>query len=389
MVSYNKLGNMVIKFIFHRKLRSFLTTIGIAIGVALIFSLISINQGMLNVITESIDEVGGSIVTIVPKLGPGAAGAFSKEEIAAVKKLASVKDAAGIYATILPISIRGGKDEYLPVYGYQAGALNAIVDEIQSFKVGRGRFIEDDDTHKVMIGYLIADENNLGPGGIMEIGGVDFRVVGVLEEIGNRDDDSSINVNSKDVFEITGEDEQYHFIMAKVFEPDEDRIKRAIERVRGRDDFDVFTPEGIMESINSVLSILNAVFVGIGTISIIVGSIGVANTMYMAVFERTREIGIMKAIGAKERDILLIFILESGLLSLVGGLVGIVFGFLLALGIAKAASIGLGLTNLKAGFDFNLFLFSMGLSFMVGILSGFFPARYASKLEPVQALRYE
>jgi len=389
MANYQKLFDTVIKFIMHRRLRSFLTTIGIAIGVALVFSLVSINQGMLNVVTQNLDEIGGSIVTIVPKLGVGATTGFSLAEIEAVKKLASVKDAAGVYTTVLPTTIRGTDVGYFPIYGYQTGALDNMVNEIQSYKIDRGRFINDNDKNKVMVGYLIADDYNLSPGSVINLGGVDFRVVGILAEIGNRDDDSSINVNARDLLAITGEKETYQFIFAKVFTSNEDRIKRTIKRIRGRDDFDVYTPENIMETVNSVLGVLNAVFVGIAAISIIVGSIGVANTMYMAVFERTREIGIMKAIGAKQQDILLIFLLESGMLSLVGGLVGMAVGFALATGIAKLASIGLGLTGLKASITPHLVIFSMVLSFTVGVLSGFFPARYASKLEPVEALRYE
>ncbi|MBR9690028.1 MAG: ABC transporter permease [Candidatus Altiarchaeota archaeon] len=381
---------LVGKFISHRKRRSILTTLGIAIGVALIFSLISINKGMVTYVEGSIDDMGGNIVTIMPKLGgpSGLSSYFTKEEVEAVRSLGFVKAAAGIYATVLPVELRSG-EEFVGVYGYDSEALSAVVNDIQTFKVERGRFMKDSEIQKVVLGYLIAKDNNLGLGSLLEIDGFNFRVIGILEKIGNSDDDNSINVNVKDLWDITGETDQYNFILATVVEPKEDVIIRTIERIRGREDFEVMTPESMMKAFNQILGTVSAVFIAIAGISIIAGSVGVANTMYMAVFERTREIGVMKAIGAGEWDILAIFLLESGLLSLIGGLFGVAFGLLIATGFGYVAEVSMGTDALSPAFTSDVYIISLGLAFVVGILSGFFPARYASKLEPVEALRYE
>ena len=388
-MSLEKIVGLVFKFLVHRRVRSLLTTVGIAIGVALVFSIISVNEGMMALVSQQLEDLGGNVVTIIPKIGGvRTAGSFTEEEVDAVRSLASVKEAAGIYSTVLPVTIRG-KTDYMGVYGYDSHAIEEVISGIKSFRVEKGRFISAGERKKVVLGYKIANDNNLGPGSVIKIDDVDFRVVGVLAEIGSSEDDSSINTDVEDLWELTGEDKTYQFILAKVVEPDEDRIRRAIKKVRGRDDFDVMTPESMMEQVNQILGLLNAVFLVIAGVSIAVGSVGVVNTMYMSVFERVREIGIMKAVGATDWNIMLIFLLESGLLSLVGGVFGMLLGFSLAVGITKLAAMAAGLTKLKPVFSSGLVVLSLGLSFVVGVLAGIFPARYASGLEPVDALRYE
>ncbi len=383
-----KLG-LVAKFVIHRRLRSFLTTLGIAIGVALIFSLVSINRGLMSAVAEQLEQIGGDIITVVPKFsGPLSSQPFSNEELDALRRLPFVRDVAGIYSTVLPVEL-SGRTEYLAIYGYSPEDITRVMNEIQSFRVERGREFREGENHKLVIGYLLADRYNLGPGSRLRIAGRDFRVVGVLEKIGNSEDDMSINANVEDLWELTGEDGTYNYIMLTVSEPNDDRIKRELKKVRGQEDFDVFTPESFMERAGQVLGIVNAIFLAVASISILVGGIGVANTMYMAVFERTHEIGVMKAVGASERDVLTIFLLESGLLSLIGGLFGMALGWGLAWGVGHAAATFGGTEYLHPVLSADIFLLTAALSFVVGLLSGFFPARYAAKLEPVEALRYE
>jgi len=138
-----------------------------------------------------------------------------------------------------------------------------------------------------------------------------------------------------------------------------------------------------------VLDIVQAVLVGIAAISLLVGGIGIMNTMYTSVVERTKEIGIMKAIGARNEDILYIFLFEAGLLGLVGGLIGVIIGFGLSKGAEYIATISLGTNLLQASVDIWLVLGALLFSFVVGIASGVLPAYQASKLKPVDALRYE
>ena len=167
----------------------------------------------------------------------------------------------------------------------------------------------------------------------------------------------------------------------------QEKVKREFERQRGDKNIEVVTPTQILEQIGSILGVVQAVLVGIAAISLVVGGIGITNSMYTTVLERTKEIGIMKSIGARNFDVLAIFLIESGLMGLVGGF----FGVLLGTGI----SLAIGKFSTEAGFKLlvavnpGLMLFGLLFAFIVGMISGSLPARQASKLKPVDALRHE
>jgi putative ABC transport system permease protein len=157
----------------------------------------------------------------------------------------------------------------------------------------------------------------------------------------------------------------------------------------GEEDFRVQTFEQVMKSFQTIFGIVQAVVIGIAAISLLVGGIGITNTMYTSVLERTRDIGIMKAIGARNSDIMKLFLIESGLLGLVGGAVGIIIG----IGMSKTVEIAVtklyNFVYLKAHFPWYLILGALAFSFIVGSISGVMPARQAAKMKPVDALRYE
>jgi putative ABC transport system permease protein len=154
-------------------------------------------------------------------------------------------------------------------------------------------------------------------------------------------------------------------------------------------DFTILTPEELLATFGIILNIITAFLAGIAAISLLVGSIGIANTMYTSVLERTKEIGTMKAIGARNSDIMLIFLIEAGLLGAIGGVMGILLG----MGISKLIEFIvlniLGSNLLKVQFNIYLIVGSFAFSFLIGAFSGLFPARQASRLNPVDALRYE
>ncbi|MFP4046110.1 MAG: ABC transporter permease, partial [Candidatus Aenigmatarchaeota archaeon] len=194
-------------------------------------------------------------------------------------------------------------------------------------------------------------------------------------ELFNKDDEvSAIYVDTEDTFDVN-----------EVAEDIEDRL----EDERGEKDFTVQTMEQVQASVNNILGMVQALFLGVAGISILVGGVGVMNTMYTSVLEKTREIGIMKAVGARNSHIMILFLFESGMMGLIGGVLGVGFG----LGLAKVAeffiqqSFGLGM--LEAAVTPELILGALGFSFGIGTLSGLFPARKASRLNPVDALRYE
>ncbi|MEM4247591.1 MAG: ABC transporter permease, partial [Candidatus Woesearchaeota archaeon] len=172
-----------------------------------------------------------------------------------------------------------------------------------------------------------------------------------------------------------------------------DNIEKAIRRDRhqkeGREDFSVQSSTELIESFMKVLFIIQAVFVGIAAISLLVGGIGIMNTMYTAVLERTREIGVMKAIGARNKDILALFLIESGFLGAAGGIIGIIIGSGISKIVEVAVNAQYGANTILAVFPPYLLVGALLFSFGVGAVSGLLPARRASKLKPVDALRYE
>ncbi len=172
-----------------------------------------------------------------------------------------------------------------------------------------------------------------------------------------------------------------------------DTIKRKLTSYRGekegQETFSVSTSEQILNSFKDIFGIVQAVLVGIAAISLFVGGIGIANTMYTSVLERTKEIGTMKAVGAKNSDILILFLIESGLLGLMGGIIGIGIGLGLSKTAEYIAATQLGTDLLQASIDPVLIIGALTFSFLIGAISGVFPAMQASKLKPVDALRYE
>jgi putative ABC transport system permease protein len=172
-----------------------------------------------------------------------------------------------------------------------------------------------------------------------------------------------------------------------------EKIKQVLRKERsekeGEETFSVQTSEQLLESFSNIFAVVQGVLVGIAAISLIVGGIGIMNTMYTSVLERTKEIGTMKAVGAKNSDVLLIFLFESGLLGMIGGTIGVLIGVGLGKGVEYIAQVALNTNLLRA--DFSIFLIGGALlfSFLIGALSGIFPAIQAAKLRPADALRYE
>ena len=188
--------------------------------------------------------------------------------------------------------------------------------------------------------------------------------------------------------------DEVKYIMVRVYDIDEaeaiaDEIEETINDNHGLDEFaTAMTMGSALEQIGSVFSILRGVLVGIAAIALVVASIGIMNTMLMSVMERTHEIGVMKAIGAKSRDVLSLFLLESSMVSFVGGVVGCTIGVILARIISLIAGSALGI-EFTASVKAVVLLGGLAVAMGVGMLSGFYPARKASKMSPVEAVRYE
>ncbi|MDD3264153.1 MAG: ABC transporter permease, partial [Candidatus Nanoarchaeia archaeon] len=278
-----------------------------------------------------------------------------------------------------------------------------VIEEI-GYKVLYGDNLRSGDTREVVVGNYIPevdfDGKKLEIGDIFYLNSQKVKITGIMEKIGNQQDDSIIWM-SPETYEGIFKGKKYDSYSTMIVGIEdfndlsimEERIENALIRHRklpkGKTDFSFMTSESITEQFNNIFSIIQVVVIGIAAISIIVGGVGIMNTMYTSVLERTKEIGIMKAIGAKNSHISTIFFLESGLLGFIGGLIGTIIGISLTYGIVQFVRVVLDSTYLVFVFDWYLIIGALFFSFLIGVLSGSIPAINAAKQNPVDSLRYE
>lgn len=384
---------LAFKSIRHRKLRSWLTILGIVIGVAAIVALISLSLGLQATIEEQFEAFGADRLLIAAQ---GFQGHGTQSEGITDDDI-SILERMGEFKTISYGSARPGEVEFKNKAKFPSifGGKNGKELLEDTTDIAEGRYIDTGDDNDALIGSRIADglfKDEIRIRNKIKIAGKEFRVVGILEPVGNQQDDNTVYITLNAYREIFGETNEVDFISAQI-KPGvnildlQEKVKDEFEKARGDKNIEVVTPTQILEQIGSILGVVQAVLVGIAAISLVVGGIGITNSMYTTVLERTKEIGIMKSIGARNFDVLAIFLIESGLMGLVGGF----FGVLLGTGI----SLAIGKFSTEAGFKLlvavnpGLMLFGLLFAFIVGMVSGSLPARQASKLKPVDALRHE
>ncbi len=406
ILDYFKLG---LKNIRKRRMRSWLTMLGIFIGIAAVVALISIGQGLQVAVTQQFQQLGNDKIFIQPGSqafgAPGtSAGGFTltDHDVKIIRNILGVESAGGAIFKISEVRSRNElKYEYITGFDLE---VQDLFNEAQNYKIDQGRNLKPGDKYKAVIGYDLANGNAFKKpikiGDKIKLGKnqQDYVVVGTLEKIGNQFDDGTVIVPIESAKEILNISDSYDMITVKI-KPNEDvnkiaqEIKNKLRKDRGEkegeEDFRVQTSEQLAQTFNTIFGIVQAVFIGIAAISLLVGGIGIMNTMYTAVLERTREIGIMKAVGARNSDILTLFLIESGILGLVGGAIGVLIGVLLGVGASFFAGQALGTNLLQAYFPWYLLVGALLFSFLVGCASGVLPAIQASKLKPVDALRYE
>ena len=390
-----------------RKTRTLLTMIGIFIGIAAVVSLISLGQGLEKAITEQFSEVGVDKLTIqAAETGFGPPGStalknLNEDDFNAIEKTKGIKVAAKRY-------IRGVEVEFKDKISYiiisslpnDKEARDLVVNAI-NLDVVEGRLLKPSDGYKVLVGNNFHElerfPKKINVGDKLKINGYEFEVVGVLDKLGNPQFNEIFLINEDVLEEVLDIKEgESDIIVAQVDNVDNidkisEDVKKALRKSRdvekGKEDFSVQTPQQAIESYVAILDIVQVILIGIAAISLIVGGIGIMNTMYTAVLERTREIGVMKSIGAKNSDILSIFLIESGILGLVGGGIGVVLGISFSKLVEVGAGIGLGPGILLADISFKLIFGALAFSFLIGTLSGILPAKQAAELQPVDALR--
>ncbi len=397
---------LALKNLKKRGIRSWLTMLGIFLGIAAVVSLISLGQGLQTAITGQFGSLDADKL-IVENTGTG----FGPPGSTSVRKLTEddvkiIESVSGV-DFVIPRFVRVVKVDFnkLSRFSYIASIpeneeqINIINDAL-NVEPELGRLMEKDDLGKVVLGNDFLDEDRFEKpiriGDNLNIQGEDFQVIGILKKAGTFQVNSVILMMESDLKEILNIDETADLIVVQVQNEKEiDSVASNIERKLrddrneklGEEDFSVQTPLQAISAVNTVLNIINLVVAGIAGISLLIGGIGIANTMFTSVLERRKEIGTMKAIGAQNKNILLVFLVESAFLGLVGGIIGAIIGLSLAFMVSGIASSALGGIDLQVAVSWPLLLLSIGFSLLIGILSGVVPAYQASKLNPVEALR--
>ena len=274
--------------------------------------------------------------------------------------------------------------------------MDGVIERMFGFEVEQGRDFLRSDRDAAVVGVAYTRDKFDKPVRLrskVDVRGHTFTVVGVMEDFGNEQDNSNFFVpwkKGKEVLGVGDEVSMFYVRPKKGFDPQKvaDEVKEELEDSRGKEDFAVNTMAGMAEMAGAAMLAIQGLIVGMAAISLVVGGIGIMNTMYTSVLERTPEIGILKAVGARNGDILAIFLIESGMLGTVGGILGCIVGAGLGLlmGIGATAA---GIPAMQPDLGIHLWVGAIGFSFLVGSISGVLPALQAANLHPVEALRYE
>ncbi len=388
--------------IYKRRRRSWLTIVSVLIGIASITALISFGYGISFYVSSMSNKMGNDKLIVMAKgISPiGSSVKFDRSDVDAIERVNGVEEVIGFYA--ISAEIEYGKEKrYAYLVGGDFKEHRKLIEELTTVEIILGDSLGSNEKSKAVLGYnyQFADKIFSKPlklGDRIIVNGHPLTISGFYGAVGTPDDDSQIYVTEVAAEEVFGATSYMEIFVrtspgenaTKVAEDVAKELRTHRNQKKGAEDFFVQTFEQVIATFSSILNVIIAVVILIAVISVIVASVNIMNTMYASILERTKEIGIFKAIGARNSEILWIFMTESGILSLTGGIIGIVLGFAIAkIGGSIIASAGYGF--FAPYFSWQMVASILLFSFAVGIIAGFLPSYKASKLSPVEALRYE
>ncbi len=406
-MNYKNLLKVAINALIRNKFRSFLTMLGIIIGVGSVIAMLAIGQGSKKSITDQISEMGTNLVFVMPGAEQAGGVRQSNEDSQTLKEddIQAIIDNCPSVSAVSP-EVRGsgqvvyGNENWpTTIYGTNEKYL-----KIKKLDIEDGRMFTEDEISRsakvCLIGKTVQEElfglNSDPIGSIIRYTNIPFEIIGVIEEKGDntfgQDQDDLIlapyTTVQKRILAITYLQSIYTSAISEEYS--EQAVSEIEEALRAQhklseneeDDFTVRDQQELVSTFSSVSDMMTVLLGAIAGISLLVGGIGIMNIMYVSVTERTREIGLRMSIGGKGKDIMMQFLIESTLLSVLGGLLGILLGFC-----------GAQIVRILMAWPVAITVKSVVLSFavctLIGVFFGWYPARKASDLDPIEALRYE
>ncbi len=378
------------------KVRTALTSLGIMIGVMSVVLLIALGLGLKNYIEGQFESMGANMVIIMPgsgltggNFGAGTVGGveFDERDINSLSRVEDAKYIIPIFFKSAGVEV-GGEKKMATIMGVNEEYFDLVNKEATAGEF----FTKSDVTSKAkvaVLGNTVADDFFDSPedavGKTIRSDELRLKIIGVIEKTGDRDQDTAVVIPYKTTYGSLNPKKTFWSIYVGVESKDDvEKVKEQIKETLGKryktDDFSVTDQTELLSTINQIFNIVNSVLIAIGSISLVVGGIGIMNIMYATVTERTKEVGIRRAVGATQKDILLQFLTESLILSVFGGVLGLVVASLIVLVV-------------RIFFPASISLFSVIITFVIssgiGVFFGVFPARRAARLSPIEAIRYE
>ncbi len=378
------------------KVRTGLTSLGIMIGVLSVVLLIALGLGLKNYISDQFESLGANLVMVLPGSGfsgsngpAGLAGGaeFDEKDVRNLQKLSDIKYVVPVFLQPALIST-ADQEKVGNIMGGNEEVFSLINIEVQAGEVWKKTDV-DKKSKVVVLGNSLASDLYGNPndalGKTIRVSGLRLKVIGIAKKMGNQERDGAAFMPYTTTFGSMNPKKTFFAIYLGIESADKvgevkEEAERTLLKRYDEDKFSVTEQSEILSTVDQIFGIINLVLIAIGSISLIVGGIGIMNIMYATVTERTREVGIRRALGATTRDILLQFLTESTMLSLFGGIVGLILATILVAVVQNWFPVAI-----------NLFavILAIGVSSGIGIFFGVFPAKKAADLSPMEAIRYE
>ena len=385
---------LVWKDISKRKFSSFLTLLAISLGILTIFVIFLLGQGFEDSVQAQFEKIGSNRLYLFDATSSLTSTSFTKglttNDLNLVANRPYVEKVYPYYTKVGQIKY-GKEIKTIQIMGTPFD--NNLFKDL-GLEIEEGREPQSNERYIAILGSVAAKdsfEKEIPVGGNIYIKDTKFKVVGILKSVGNSQDDSAIYFDINSLRNVFGEKDAVGFADVVIVEGYDlelakENLQLFLDNRLGKDSVNIIAPTQLLEQVGSILGIIQYTLGGIAFVALIVGAIGIVNTMYVVVTEKTRDIGIMKSIGATNEQILIIYIFEAGVFGFLGALLGVIFGSISALAFEKVAQAsGFGFLEITILPQYVVALLIFG--FLIGIFAGYLPAKTASKINIIDAIR--